>query len=108
MLLTYTELKKIGNESCTQGVKRIISKMVYIVPCIIADLAWKFHENPPIHFTVMLLTGTMRRVDGRPWISLGNSETVYVIITYIVPDISWKCYENLFARFMKIRLCVFP
>ena len=45
--------------SCIQGVTWIILKIFQIVPCVTVNLSWKFHENLPIHFTVMLLTDTL-------------------------------------------------
>ena len=38
--------------------------MFQIVPCIIADVSWKFHENPLIGFTEML-TDMRRRLNDR-------------------------------------------
>ena len=36
----------------SNGVIHIIPKMFQDVPCAIADISWKFHENPFIQFTV--------------------------------------------------------
>ena len=47
----------------------------------------------------MLLTDTLRRLDGRPRNSLGRLETVLTIISGDVLDISWKFHENLFSGF---------
>ena len=44
------------NETCMQGIKHIIPKMFQIVPYVITDLSWKFHETLFIYFTVMLLS----------------------------------------------------
>ena len=49
---------KIKKEPYAQGVKPLIPKMFQIVPCIIANISLKFHENPLIDFTVVLLTNT--------------------------------------------------
>ena len=43
---------------CVQGVKPIIPQMFQIVSCVIANTSCKFHENPLIDFTVVLLTNT--------------------------------------------------
>ena len=32
--------------------------MFQMVPCVMANICWKFHENPLIDFTLVLLTGT--------------------------------------------------
>ena len=50
-------------ESCIQGVNPIIPKMFQTVPRVIASISLKFHENPLIDFTVMLLTDTLRRLE---------------------------------------------
>ena len=47
----------------------------------------------------MLLTGTLRRLDERPWNNLGRCETVQITILYVVHDILWKCHENSFTHF---------
>ena len=78
MLLT-TGIQKWQNEqndSGIQGIKGIILKMLQIVPCVMADLSRQFDGNLLFHFTVMLLPDTPRRLDGRPWNSLGMDETV--------------------------------
>ena len=99
MLLTNTgtesKYRKINH---IQGVKRIIPKVFQSVPQS-TYISWKFYENLPIHFTVMLLTGTLRRLDERPWNSLGRCETVQIIVLYVVHDILWKCHENSFTHF---------
>ena len=59
----------------------------------------KFHKKKFIPFTVMLLTYTLRRLDGRPWNSLCWRETVWIIISWVVHGISWKSPENPFTRF---------
>ena len=64
MLLVYTEPEKRKNE------------LFQIVPCVIDDLSWKFHENPCIPFTVILLADTPLHLDGRPWNNLVRRETV--------------------------------
>ena len=47
----------------------------------------------------MLLTDTPPRLDGRPWNSLLRCETVYLIMSLVVPDISWKFHKNSFTNF---------
>ena len=47
----------------------------------------------------MLLTGTLRRLDERPWNNLGRCETVQITVLYVVHDILWKCHENSFTHF---------
>ena len=54
---------------CIQRVKPTFPYLFQIVPCNIADLSWKFHENSLFDFTVMLLTDPPQCLDGRP----GNS-----------------------------------
>ena len=44
----------------------------------------------------MLLTDTLRRLDGRPWHTLWRRETVNVIFTCLVLDISWKFVHPFF------------
>ena len=56
MLRTNTDPEK--KEPYAQGVKPIIPKIFQIIPCVIANISWKFHENPLIDFTVVLLTNT--------------------------------------------------
>ena len=53
-----TRIQKIKKEPYAQGVKPIVPKMFQTVPCVIADISWKFHENPLINFTMVLLTNT--------------------------------------------------
>ena len=50
--------------------------MFQIVPCVTANLSWKFHENLLMNFTEMLLTDTLMRLDGRPLNCLGRREIV--------------------------------
>ena len=57
-----------------QGVTLIIPKIFQIVPCVIANISWKFHENPLIDFTVMLQTNTL----GAPrWETVKQSRQVW-------------------------------
>ena len=92
---TEPKYRKINH---IQGIKRIIYKVFQIVPCVTVNLyiSWKFYENLPIHFTVMLLTGTLRGLDERPWNSLGRCETVQIIILYVIHDILWKFFHPFF------------
>ena len=71
-----TRTQKIKKEPFAQGVKPIIPKMFQIVPCVIANISWRFHENPLIYFTVVLLTNTPGSLDGRLWNTLGRYATV--------------------------------
>ena len=48
---TYPE-----NRSGIQGINCNTPKMFHIVPCPMASLSWKFHENPFMRFPVMLFT----------------------------------------------------
>ena len=79
-------------------------KLCQIVPCVAANILWKFNENLVIHFTVMLPTNTLRSLHGRPWNSLSRSDRVSIIICSVVPDISWKFHENPSTRFSKASL----
>ena len=116
MLLTNTnpEIEKLYPSD-----KRTIPKMSQIVPRVTADLSWKFHENPFIHYT------TLPRLDGKPWPSLVRHETlcqtyhenvmkirssVFPGVNCIIPemfqivlgfmsDLSWKVHENPSIRF---------
>ena len=49
--------RKEKKEACVQGVKPITPKMFQIVPCVIANISWKY-ENPIIDFTVVSITDT--------------------------------------------------
>ena len=73
--------------------------MFQIVPCVIANISWKYHENPRIDFTIVLLTDTPGALDGWLWNSLVKYETVCLIITYVIPDVSWKFHANPLIRF---------
>ena len=53
-----SQIQKIEKSILYQGVNCNISKMFQIVPCLMCNLCWKFHENLFIHFHVVLLTGT--------------------------------------------------
>ena len=77
-----------------------------MVPYAIADISWKFHENLFIYLSIILLTDTPPRLDGRPWNSLVRCETVYLFISWVVPDISWKFHENPFIRSSIILLTI--
>ena len=75
------------NIFCIQGVTRNIPNMFQIISRIIVDLCWEVHENPFIHFTVMLVTNTPPGLDGRPLSSIVKLETVSLIISCVVSDI---------------------
>ena len=57
MLPTNTDPEN-KKEPCVKGINPIISKMFQIVSYVIANISWKFNENPLIDFTVVLLTDT--------------------------------------------------
>ena len=77
-----------------------------LVPYAIADISWKFHEKLFIYLSIILLTDTPPRLDGRPWNSLVMRESVYLFISCVVPDISWKIDEDPFIRFSIIILTI--
>ena len=68
---TRTQKKK---EPYAQRVKLIIPKMFQIVPCVLANISWKFHENPLIDFTVVSLTNTPRETR---WETVKQSRQVW-------------------------------
>ena len=68
--------KKYKNKSCIQGVEQVISKIFQTVLCVTAEISLKYHENRLIHFTVVLLTDTLQRLDGSPRNGLGRRETI--------------------------------
>ena len=68
--------RQLKIESCIQWVKHIITKLFQIVPYVMTDLSWKFHENPFIHITVILLTDLALHLVFGPWSSLIRCETV--------------------------------
>ena len=77
-----------------------------VVSYAIADISWKFHENILIYLSIILLTDTPPRQDGRPWNSVVRRETVYLFFSCVVPDISWKFDEDPFIRFSIMVLTV--
>ena len=87
-------------EPCVQGVKPTILQMLQIVPCVIANISWRFHENP-LDFTVVLLTnapGAPRRETVKQSRHVWNSLANYFL-----------CHACLsIKKFMKIRSPVFP
>ena len=50
------------NRSWIQGINHNIPKISHILPCLISDFCWRFHENPFIRVPVMFLTES-----GCPW-----------------------------------------
>ena len=74
--------------------------MFQIVPCVIGNISWKFHENPFIYFTVVLLTitpgaprwGTVKQ-SRQVWNSLANY-FLYRAQRFI--KISWKSVHPFF------------
>ena len=87
------------NRPCFQGVKRITTIFFRVVPRAIADISWKFRGILFIYLSIILLTETLPRLDGRPWNGVVRRETVYLFISCVVSDISWKFHENPFIRF---------
>ena len=59
-------------------------------PCEMGNISQKCHENPFILFTAMLLTDMLPPLDGRLCNSLIRHETIYLIISFVMTDISWK------------------
>ena len=92
-----TRTQKIKKEPYAQGVLPIIPKMFQIVPCAIANISWKFHENPLIDFTMVLLTNMP---------GAARWETVKLARQ------GWNSLANHFLcrawHFIKIRSPVFP
>ena len=64
MLPANTDPAKKTKEPCAQGVKPIISTMLQIVTCGMANILWTFHESPLIDFTVILLKTRLGHLDG--------------------------------------------
>ena len=76
MLVINMDPQNLKNISCVQEAKCNIQKMFQIVPFVVADLFWKFHESPLIQITVMLLTNMTLHLNKRPRKSLVSYETV--------------------------------
>ena len=72
------------HKSSIQGIKWNILEMSQIVSWIIANLSWIFHENPLIHFPVMLLVETQLHLVWGVWHNLVRDEAVkpYVFISF--------------------------
>ena len=76
------------NGPYAQGVKPIIPK---VVPCVIANISWKFHENPLIGFTVVLLTNT----PGAPrWETVKQSRQVWKSLANYFLCRAWHFIKN--------------
>ena len=95
-----TRTQKIEKGTCVQGVKPIIPKIFQIVPCVIAKISWKFHENPLINFTVVLLTNTFGaprwetvKQSRQVWNSLAN---YFLCLAWLFIKISWKSIHPFF------------
>ena len=95
-----TRTKKIKKEPYAQGVIPIIPKMFQIVPFVIANISWKFHENTLIDFTVVLLAST----HGAPrWETVKQSRQLWNSLTnhflcrawYFIKK-SWKSVHPFF------------
>ena len=95
-----TRTKKIKKEPYAQGVIPIIPKMFQIVPFVIANISWKFHENTLIDFTVVLLAST----HGAPrWETVKQSRQLWNSLTnhflcrawYFIKN-SWKSVHPFF------------
>ena len=82
LLLRYTHPEN-RKKSYFQGVERNIPEMFQIVPCVICDISCKFHENPFIRFSVVLLKDMTPRLAWRPWNSLANS---FVVLCPTYPE----------------------
>ena len=95
-----TRTQKIKKQPFAQGIKPIIPKMFQVVPCAIANISWKFHENSFIDFTVVLQTNT----PGAPrWETVKQSRQVWnSLVHYFLGralhfvKISWKSVYPFF------------
>ena len=76
-----------------------------VVPYVIADISWKFHENLFVYLSIILLTDTPPRLDGKPWNSLVRRETVYLFFVSC-PIYHEKINENPFISFSLIVLTI--
>ena len=94
--------------------------MFQIVSCVIANISWKFHENPLIDFTVVLLTntpGTPRWETTKQTRQVWNSLTSYCLAcrTSLIATRFWvvvicpiiKCLTVLEFSFILFDLCLF-
>ena len=95
-----TRTQEIGKGTLCPGVKLIIPKMYQIVSCVIANISWKFHENPLIDFTVVLLTNTpgaprweTMKQSRQVWNSLAN---YFLCHAWRFIKISWKSVHPFF------------
>ena len=95
-----TRTQKIKREPYAPGVNPIIPKMFQIVPCVIANISWKFHENPLIDFTLVLLTNTpgvprweTMKQSRQVWNSLAN---YFLCHAWYFIKISWKSVHPFF------------
>ena len=66
----------IKKKSCIQGIKHNIPQIFQIIHCVISDVSWKCHENPLVHFSIMLLTDKMLCLVWGLWNNLVRHETV--------------------------------
>ena len=89
-----------------QGISCNTPKMFLIVPCPMCNRCWKFHENPFIHFPVMLLTDTdsPENIEKEFLCSMGQMElpkNVSDCFWCQVPPtlkIAWKSVEAFFCN----------
>ena len=87
-------------EPYAPGVKPIIIKMFHTVPCVIANISWKFHENRWIDFTVVLLTnmpGAPRWETVKQYRQVWNSPANYFLCRawHFIKN-SWKSIHLFF------------
>ena len=89
------------NRSWIQGDKHNIPKILFIDPCLISKLRWKFKENPLICFFAILLTDTDSPKNEKNTSFKGlNGTSPKFCRMYLAP-----CSTNL-ENFMKIYSCV--
>ena len=100
MLLTNMDLENGKMNPVSKGLKTSSPKCSSFFACVIADLSWQFHENPFIHFTIMLLTDTPLHLGGRLWNSLGN---FFLCHAWPFMKISWKSIYPLLHNITKNR-----
>ena len=66
--------------------------MFQIVPCVIANISWKFHENPLIDFTMVMLTN----MPGAPrWENVKQSRQVWNSLTNYFLFHAWRFIKIL-------------
>ena len=110
ILPTITGQENRKKRSCIQEFNRNIPKMFQVVLWLMCNHCWKFHENPFIHFPVMLLTDTdfPEHVKMFPVFTglNGTSQNVPDYSWYQVPPnlkISWKSVHAFSVMFLTDR-----